>query len=415
MRRYGQLLAILATFLFFSGVDLYLFMADLASVTPRDWVTLFALLLTPVLLYRLHVGDVFDRRSALVFLWCGAYVGLSLLWYSTSPSQAGLQELRDRSFAAAFLGLMAAVFHKPEYRRIAATGVLIVVVATCIINGIQTIRPDWFYMSVHTRASGLYGNPNQCGAALIIGMIVAAPLLSPRFRYVLYLAVVAGLIMTFSRSSMVGFLMASVILAVVNERGAKVRDLVAGMTTAAALALVLLHVAAPSGLTKGVSLDTDQTERVSFFKTFETSDAAAQERKDVAEKAWTMFLERPFAGSGLASTVTWTERSSTHNMFLYFLADHGIVGVLILPALLFGVILARPDRAAGSHWAFCAFTLWYAFFSHNILTEQYYLFGFAFFAMGGLGERPRATSAATHAARAFAPPGVDLKRGPRLA
>jgi hypothetical protein len=71
-------------------------------------------------------------------------------------------------------------------------------------------------------------------------------------------------------------------------------------------------------------------------------------------------------------------------MFLYFMADHGLLGLFILPALMLFAFIGRPARASGAHWGFAAFTLWYAFFSHNILSERYYLIGFAFFAMGGV-------------------------------
>src|SRR5262249_8994780 len=125
-------------------------------------------------------------------------------------------------------------------------------------------------------------------------------------------------------------------------------------------------------------------DRVSFFKTLEASDDAARERRDVAVKAWGMFLDRPLQGNGLGSTVQWSERASTHNMFLYFMADHGLLGAFILPALMIVVLWGRSTISQGPHWAFCIFTLWYSFFSHNILVESYYLIGFAFFAMGGI-------------------------------
>src|SRR4029078_2570704 len=74
---------------------------------------------------------------------------------------------------------------------------------------VELVRPDWFLMYVTTRASGLYGNANQCGAALVIGMIVGSPLLPRRWRPAFYLLVGAGVAMTFSRSTIIGWFMAS--------------------------------------------------------------------------------------------------------------------------------------------------------------------------------------------------------------
>src|SRR5439155_23205082 len=90
------------------------------------------------------------------------------------------------------------------------------------------------------------------------------------------------------------------------------------------------------------------------------------------------------------SRLQWNERSSTHTMFLYFMTDHGVLGALILPAMLICVFVGRPKGAQGSHWAFCVFTMYLAFFSHNIFTERYQLLAFAFFAMGGTAEAGQA-------------------------
>ncbi len=384
MGRYRQILAVVAVVLFFSNVDLYLYLADYTSATPRDWVTLFAALLLPLLVHGLHRGEIFEKQLSVILLWSLAYMTVSVVWYSLSPSDGAVQELRDRFFSVFFLGLTAFAFVKPESRRVAGLAAIVVVIVTVIINGVQMIQPDWFVMYVTTRASGLYANANQCGAALVMGMIVGSPLVPRRLRLAFYLLVGAGLALTFSRSTTVGWVMASAVLLSFDSSKARAREFVVGGLAAAMLLLVLLQGALSSGLLDGMTLDENQSDRISFFRTFEASDNAAQERREVASKAWGMFLANPIQGNGLASTVQWTERASTHNMFLYLMADHGVLGALILPTLLACVLLGRSGAAQGPHWAFCLFTFWYAFFSHNILVERYCLLVFAFFAMGGI-------------------------------
>lgn len=407
MRRYRQILAVLAVILFFSGMDLYLFLAEYAEVTPRDWVTLFGGLLLPLAIYRLHRQEVFEKQLGRIALWCLGYMAISVVWYVFSPSDLAVQELRDRLLCVCFLTFVGFVFITPESRRAAGIATIAVVLMTVIINGIEMLEPDWFFMQVSTRSSGLYGNANQCGAALVIGMIVGSPLLARRLRLSFYLLVGVGVAMTFSRSTIIGWLIASAIMMAFDSTKARARELVFGTLGAAMLLLVLLQGAAASGFLDGFTLDDNQADRVSFFKTFQASDNAAQERRDVASKALGMFEASPLRGNGLASTVQWSEKESTHNMFLALMADHGVTGALILPALLIFVFRGRPQSAPGSHWAFCAFTLWYAFFSHNIFTERYQLLGFAFFAMGGTIEAQAVRDRLVRSVRSLARPTAD--------
>jgi hypothetical protein len=386
MRRYRQVLAVVAVILFFSGIDLYFFTADYVTVTPRDWVTLFVLLLSPLAVDQLYRHHPFEKPLGRIALWCLAYMAVSVIWYAFSPSDAAVQELRDRMLTAIVLIATAFVFMTPESRRAAGIAAIVVVLATVVINAIEMVQPDWFFMQVSTRSSGLYGNANQCGAALVIGMTIGWLLIPRRWRMLFCLLVGVGVAVTFSRSTTVGWLIASAIMLAYDLSKARPREIVMGGLAAAVLLFVLIQGTLASGLLDGFTLDDNLFDRVSFFKTFQASDDAAQERREVASKAWEMFAEKPLLGAGLASTVQWSERSSTHNMFLYFMADHGLLGALILPAMVICVFLGRPKAAPASHWAFCVFTMWLAFFSHNIFTERQHLLAFALFTMGGVAQ-----------------------------
>src|SRR5437879_5308186 len=105
MRRYRQVLAVVAVILFSSGVDLYLFLADYTTVTPKDWVMLFGALLTPLVIHNLHRQEVFEKQLGRIALWSLSYMAISVLWYSFSPSDVAVQELRDRLLSVCFLGL----------------------------------------------------------------------------------------------------------------------------------------------------------------------------------------------------------------------------------------------------------------------------------------------------------------------
>jgi hypothetical protein len=404
MRRYRQVLAVAVVIIFLSGVDLYLLLAEYTRVRPRDWVALFGVLLLPLIIHRLSCQDRFKKELGRIALWSLAFLAISVVWYSFSPSDVAVLELSSRLLSVCFLCLAALLFITPDSRKAAGIAAIVVVLITVVINVLEMVQPDWFLMGVTTRSSGLYVNANRCGAAMVIGMIAGSPLVPRRMRLSFYLLVGAGVAMTFSRSTTIGWLIAASIMLAFDSTKARAREFGFGCLVAATLLLALLQGAVASGLVNGLAFDNDQSNRLSFFTTLEASDGAALERMGVASKAWGMFLERPLLGNGLASTLQWSEQASTHNMFLSLMVDHGVFGAFILPALIICVLLGRRGAAQGSHWAFCMFALWYAFFSHNILEELYFLLAYAFFAMGGTVEAQGVPNPLVRASRTLARP-----------
>src|SRR5712692_2562639 len=117
MRRYRQVLAVVAVILFFSGVDLYLFLADYTTVTPRDWMMLFGAILSPLVIHRLYRQEAFERQLGRIALWSVAYMAISVVWYGFSPSDVAVQELRDRLLAVCVVGMAGFVLITPESRK----------------------------------------------------------------------------------------------------------------------------------------------------------------------------------------------------------------------------------------------------------------------------------------------------------
>jgi O-antigen ligase len=330
----------------------------------------------------------FARRQLLIpqlgpiAMWSVVYVAISVIWYAGWPSADSSQELRDRLLAVCFLGLAAFVLIDAESRRVAGLATVGVVLLMVVVNGLQLTNPEWFVMTVVTRSSGLYLNANQCAAALVLGMVIGWPFVRKGLRPFFLLLVGAAVAVTFSRSGAVGWLAAGAVLLTFEARTVKPRRLVLCGVGVVTVVVMLMNVATAAGIIDIANLDEDQFDRITFLQTLTASDESSLARREIAAGAWQMVAESPLAGNGLASTLRG-ETQSTHNMFLYYMADHGFLGALVLPGLVLCAFIGRAKGTDGSHWAFCAFTLWYAFFSHNILTERYHLIAFAFFAMGG--------------------------------
>jgi O-antigen ligase len=131
-------------------------------------------------------------------------------------------------------------------------------------------------------------------------------------------------------------------------------------------------------------------QRIEFFVTGgDVVDYSTEEREFVADKAWHMFTDNPVLGKGTGATVTWDYEVSTHNMYLLFLAEQGLVGGALYLSFISIIVLtgvnlirhrvSREDRDLGVALAlFGCFYVLIGLFSHTILEEPQTQFLLAF-------------------------------------
>jgi 4-amino-4-deoxy-L-arabinose transferase-like glycosyltransferase len=71
---------------------------------------------------------------------------------------------------------------------------------------------------------------------------------------------------------------------------------------------------------------------------------------------------------------------STHNMYLYFMADNGILGILFLPGAILAVVYRNKGEQVTILVCFAVFVSLWGLFSHEVLAERYTLSSFALLA-----------------------------------
>ena len=97
-------------------------------------------------------------------------------------------------------------------------------------------------------------------------------------------------------------------------------------------------------------------------------------RLEVVIIAWNMLAEHPILGNGIASTKNLNGLGiSTHNVYLLFMAEHGILGFFILPLLVCAVTWHSRGESKDIALAFSVFMLLWGMFSHNVVEERYIL------------------------------------------
>jgi O-antigen ligase len=234
------------------------------------------------------------------------------------------------------------------------------------------------FSSVLGRSAGFYINPNQCGAALVLGMILSIGLLPQRYRLLFGLIVGLAVFLTFSRAAIIGWFIVISLMIKFGEISLK-RSLMVGSTIVALIAVITLSEWNTlqyklEGL--GV-LNTNVLARVGWLNNFASDDYSSLERKQIAELAWGMFADRPIFGSGVAASLTWSFEKSSHNQYLNMMVDHGILGMFFLPLLVLAICWRATADVKPTAIALGTFISWWGFFSHNIFSERYILLSFA--------------------------------------
>jgi hypothetical protein len=309
-------------------------------------------------------------------LWCLIYFGACALWYALFGG-GPTEPLKARVLAVLFLLSTYALFVQGEgVVRCVRYVLLACVVVGAVVNVYDISHPFALVPATSEfaklgRAAGFYINPNQAGLALLLGLVLTVDLCPPRLRPPYVLLVLIGVVLTGSRSAIVGALITIFLLV----RSGSLRQ---GQVYSMAAVLSLFGVLTWASLTNTVAtLDLNALyDRLAWFSTFGSNgDFSQQERIVLAEKAWALFEAHPFLGAGLGATEVWSERAPAHNMYLLGMTDFGVVGALIFPALVVSCAGGLRPAFERSRAPFVYLALWGGLFSHNLIGEHYFMIG----------------------------------------
>lgn len=384
-------LAISAVLIFFTSLDVYLW-ESVKLVAPVTFIYIFIAAVLLLILIAKFSKVRYGIPIELV-IWCICYAAISsfsfllLLSFPTYSEETGIQQLRTRILSEVFLVVMFLVFSKyPKVQTLTRLVICLAVLLAVFNNLLEFIDPLAFGGLNNTgRAAGFYINPNITGCALMLGMIFGIGALPQKLRIFYASIVLAGVVMTFSRGAMFGWLVVMGIFykSELISRKQSLIWIVSILGISFLFGSVLstifdLDELQRSGL---VTANFDNIrERLEWFQNPKSEDSA-DSRLEVVAIAWKMFGNHPLLGNGLASTDNLNNWGiSTHNMYLLHIADHGILGIVILPALVFAVTWKAQGESRDIAWAFSAFILLWGFFSHNILEERYILICFSLMA-----------------------------------
>jgi O-antigen ligase len=402
---YQATLAIGSVLVFFTFIDVYFFG--------------IGKLPAPVVLISLFIGAeflllVFTRFAILKYIpseliiWCAGYLAISLFSFLVAVSfyaeypfvDEAFPEVRIRILSEAFLIIMYLIFAKyPKIQNLTRVAICLAVLLA-VFNNIREVSDPLAFQGLNAsgRAAGYYLNPNVTGCALILGMIFGIGILPKQLRIPFALLIIFGIFLTFSRGAILAWFM---VMAIFIQAGVIYRkqllSWVVGIVTIISVVSPILSNLDINELQRTGLINVGMeniTGRLEWFQNpIANRDDSGDSRLEVVMTAWNMFVEHPILGNGIASTKNLNNWGiSTHNMYLLFVTEHGILGIFILPLLVYVVTAKSRGETKHIGLAFSSFILLWGLFSHNIIEERYILISFSLMAAMNVTSRLDHTS-----------------------
>ena len=256
-----------------------------------------------------------------------------------------------------FLLCCTMIFDDPDALQITKRAVAVATLVGVALNIYDFMLPGTF-SAYPGRASGLYGNPNFSGISLAFGCVIGLSAIRRRWWQEAFVLIsFIGVLLTFSREAMLAF--GCVVLGGSFAGRLSPRRLVVAVGVGAAL-FVAFNI--------GNSLLVEKIASSELWPRFTSqflSDDSAKGRIVIAQKTLDAFEEAPLLGQGFETTRYWTEIEGSHDFILDLLADHGIIGIFLIPALLLSI-----GRRSWDFYAFAAAFLVFCLFCHNVFDDS---------------------------------------------
>lgn len=379
---YQCAMAFFSVILFSTNLDVYCDSAGVLPLSPLHWIILYFLGSIPFLL-SLHGRKAYLSTS--VLYWCVGYFLVSFISFwifsglqLTTPE--ALQELKDRTLCILFfLNTLLVYSQFNDVQVWARIGFIVAGILGTATNFYEFFNPLIFGGLNETgRPSGFYVNANNSGAGLMQCLLIGTTLLRPAYRIPYALLIGGGVFITFSRGALIAWL---ITMAIFMITGVFPRQMLFGWAIAMFAMMTIggsfidMEQLQDAGL-----LNSNVTERLSQTSGGEeVKDDSTLARLAVVAMAWKMFVAHPMTGNGIGSTLRLDVGNlvehpiSTHNMYLYFLADHGALGGLLFPALIIVTIYPLKSKHLSINICTVIFLLLWGLFSHNLVSLRMHL------------------------------------------
>jgi hypothetical protein len=370
--RYRKFLVVFSVLVFFTNFDQY---TEQFGIIPLYWIFLTIALFAPVMFLALLQRPI---HIAPIIWWCAGFLIVTSLWYTRSlQTEDNYQEVQTRYLSVIFIGLMLFLLADTSDRLLARKMSIVALLIGTSLNIYELFNPMTF-SNVAGRSTGLFANPNQAGQGIVLTMIVGFGVLPSRWRPVLLLAGIAGVLPTFSRSGMLAW--GAAVIALYLFQGVKLREvrrLLIIPVVIVAFVYSPLWGSLEDSLTHRGVLNEDVRQRLDFVgsKGEDVKDSSATEREALASLAWERFRMEPWLGWGTGAYYQPPFWLGPHNTYLAMMVDYGVIGILVYPSLMLVILIGVNRESAKLAVPIVVALTLYGFFSHNLLEQRMTLLG----------------------------------------
>jgi len=378
---------------------LFFFILVIYSNIPSYYATLGSSLINPrnlfFLLFLYTLIMIFYKKNLTIlnkplFYWIYFYFSLVLLYYIVN-NHLEVDEFRKHIFSLVFLICLFTIISYDTNLTLTKKAIFIITLVAIFNNIYEFINPYSFYSELSGiknsigRSAGFYINANISGEAIVLGLLFSYFTVPKKFRFLFLIACFLGILLTFSRTALLGYFLVTLFL-LKNEQINRVYILILVSTLIIFIIITipfiedLIQIYFPNN-------SNNLINRLNFFSGNAGVDFSQKERTEVAIAAFNLFADNLPFGAGLGVTEHWEHRVSAHNMYLTFMAQFGILGIFMYPALIF----AASYNAYKSNYPlakpFIIYMLIIGFTTHNVLDAYHMLTAIALISNMGYGER----------------------------
>lgn len=381
-----------------SGIEQYLIseggpapiLFQAASLCLLGGVIAFrALARVPITAGRSRELLVFAGVMALYMVW----TVIDYLYGAPSPEADDL--LRSKLIAGLFILIFPYVFSDLRVKRAFSLACGLLACFAAALNVFDLVTST--FSTTAGRAAGFYLNPNIAGFMIPCLGLIAMPALSRWGRYLVWAMVVLGTVVTFSRAAYLFLIVSTIGLTWLGYLGSrKHRFLFPALALSAAAAFVialstgaLYSAVAISPL--GPHLNENAIQRLGGGEQSALENDSTTQRTELVGLALEHFARSPLIGSGFNATNEWEIDQSTHNIYLLFMVEGGLIGLGVY-LLLLGYL---TYRASDVGVLLAALIVLQGVFNHNLLDDLQQSLVFAALMIIGTAWRPEQGQAAT--------------------
>lgn len=369
---------IVAVFVIWFGSYGYLYIYHVTSFKPLySYLLLLGYFFVFVAIFR-NFKITFHQGVWVLIAWLLLYLAYGCIaFFNSVQNDVAVQNLVNLSETIAISISFVVFFSDRAVMRRVQVALAMLALAATIVNVYDFFDP--VFTKVPGRAAGLYVNPNIAGHFIAMAMVAGVELVPRRWRLLFVLVCGVGVLLTFSRASWLLWGVAVIWLGWYRYIGsARNRAFATFIGAVVGIGFVIFVFTGGLGaLLSGSSfesyLDANTRARLGIGAS-SLSGHAADKRITLILHSLRTGAEAPLFGHGLGHTVYWQFGTGTHNMYLMFFVEGGVIGVLLYLALM--IVLWRYSVGVGRIIALQLIIA--GIFTHNQLAQPSFLLIMAF-------------------------------------